>query len=150
MSDLTEILHEYRINSDPLMQDQAQMFRAMSAGGQRSFCSGWRSPAAQLQQSPSLIRPQTPKEPRNDHISNENTVTDRPGFKRPSRNATKQTVAAIHTILKDVELRKWAVDQACGQVAAEIEGHVGKPSDTVTLARAIHAFLTEGAGEAKT
>jgi hypothetical protein len=46
-------------------------------------------------------------------------------------------------IKRDVELRKWAVDQACGLIGAYNEY-----DDTVMgLARDIHHFLVEGAVE---
>lgn len=48
-------------------------------------------------------------------------------------------------IVKDVDLRKWSVDQACSLAGAAMEHETAKPVDTVTLARSIHAFLTEGA-----
>ena len=47
-------------------------------------------------------------------------------------------------IKKDVELRKWSVDQACSLAGAAYESDdIHAPFDTVALARAIHAFLTE-------
>ena len=49
-------------------------------------------------------------------------------------------------LVKDVELRKWSVDQACGLAGVAIEGDK-KPVDVVKTAREIHAFLTEPVGD---
>ncbi len=61
----------------------------------------------------------------------------------------KQMQDKLTGIVKDVDLRKWAVDQACGLAGVSIE-HATTVIDAVKMAREIHAFLTEGAAEAKT
>lgn len=63
----------------------------------------------------------------------------------------KQMAEKMTGIVKDVELRKWAVDQACSLVGAAHEQPDGKITfpDPVALARGIHAFLTEGASDPK-
>lgn len=53
----------------------------------------------------------------------------------------------LASIKKDVDLRKWAVDQACGLAGTAIEGDK-KPVDVVATARAIHGFLTEAVRDA--
>jgi hypothetical protein len=58
----------------------------------------------------------------------------------------------LAAIKKDIELRKWVMDQACSVVAASNEASEGRDGvvtfhDPITLARAMHAFLVEGAGE---
>lgn len=56
----------------------------------------------------------------------------------------KQMQEKLTGIVKDVDLRKWSVDQACGLAGTAIES--GKATvDVVKTAREIHAFLTEGA-----
>jgi len=56
----------------------------------------------------------------------------------------KQQADKLAGLVKDVELRKWAVDQACGLVGAALEADgVVREIDAVALARSIHAFLTE-------
>jgi hypothetical protein len=52
----------------------------------------------------------------------------------------KQMAGTLADIKKDVELRKWAVDQACGIVGSETPP---PDADVVHLARQIYAFLTE-------
>ena len=54
----------------------------------------------------------------------------------------KQLTDKMAGIVKDVDLRKWSVDQACGLAGAAIEAETEQP-DVVKLARAIHSFLTE-------
>jgi hypothetical protein len=54
----------------------------------------------------------------------------------------KQMQDRLAVLVKDVELRKWSVDQACGLAGAAVE-HGKKDIDVVTTARQIHAFLTE-------
>ena len=61
----------------------------------------------------------------------------------------KQMAEKLTTIVKDVELRKWAVDQACGLAGAALEAEADKPVDVVKTAREIHSFLTEAAAEVK-
>jgi len=61
----------------------------------------------------------------------------------------KDMAATRQAILKDVELRKWAIDQACGLAGAQVEAEMDVIADPVKLAREIHGFLTEGAGEGK-
>jgi hypothetical protein len=56
----------------------------------------------------------------------------------------KQFAAELVNLRKDVDLRKWSVDQACGLAGAAIE-HKGTVIDPVKTARQIHEFLTEGA-----
>jgi len=56
----------------------------------------------------------------------------------------KQMQDKLVGIVKDVDLRKWSVDQACGLAGAAIE-HKGAVIDPVKTARQIHEFLTEGA-----
>jgi hypothetical protein len=58
----------------------------------------------------------------------------------------KQMTDKMAGIAKDVDLRKWSVDQACGLAGAAIEAETEQP-DVVKLARAIHAFLTEGTSQ---
>jgi hypothetical protein len=53
--------------------------------------------------------------------------------------------AALAGIKRDIELRKWAVDQACGLAGSENCTTADK--DPVAVARSIHAFLVEGAAE---
>jgi FKBP-type peptidyl-prolyl cis-trans isomerase 2 len=57
----------------------------------------------------------------------------------------KQMADKLAGIVKDVDLRKWSVDQACSLAGSALEFSAEKPIDAVTLARAIHAFLTEEA-----
>jgi hypothetical protein len=62
----------------------------------------------------------------------------------------KQHATELAAIRKDIELRKWAMDQACSVVGAANEAmDEGSVTfhDPVSLARSIHAFLVEGAGE---
>jgi FKBP-type peptidyl-prolyl cis-trans isomerase 2 len=59
----------------------------------------------------------------------------------------KQLADKMAGIVKDVDLRKWAVDQACSLAGSAMEfrhlsDNTEKP-DVVKLARSIHAFLTE-------
>jgi hypothetical protein len=54
----------------------------------------------------------------------------------------KQMTDKMAGIVKDVDLRKWSVDQACGLAGAAVEAS-SEPVDVVKLARAIHSFLTE-------
>jgi hypothetical protein len=55
----------------------------------------------------------------------------------------KQMSVTLADIKKDVELRKWAVDQACSLVAAAFENEIPHTLEVVALSRSIHAFLTE-------
>ena len=55
----------------------------------------------------------------------------------------------LGAIKRDVELRKWAADQAVSLGAAALEAEHGM-IEVVVLARSIHAFLVEGATETKT
>jgi hypothetical protein len=58
----------------------------------------------------------------------------------------KQHADAIAAIKRDIELRKWAVDQACGLVGAMVESEESSTiTNPVVLAREIHAFLVEAA-----
>jgi hypothetical protein len=59
----------------------------------------------------------------------------------------KQLTDKLAGIVKDVELRKWSIDQACGLAGSAIE--FGGSGNAVELARAIHTFLTEAATPAK-
>jgi hypothetical protein len=78
-------------------------------------------------------------------VQEQTKTTDSPG------TLNGQQMSALHKnmsdklagIVKDVELRKWAVDQACGLAGAAYEGEA-PTIEVVALARAIHAFLTEG------
>jgi hypothetical protein len=56
----------------------------------------------------------------------------------------KQHADALLAIKRDVDLRKWAVDQACGLAGAAYEAE-GMAVDVVAVGREIHAFLTEAA-----
>jgi hypothetical protein len=56
----------------------------------------------------------------------------------------KQMAEKLTGIVKDVDLRKWSVDQACGLAGTAME-HSKAAVDPVKTAREIHAFLTEGA-----
>ena len=58
----------------------------------------------------------------------------------------KQMADKMAGIVKDVDLRKWSIDQACGLAGAAIEAETEQP-DVVKLARSIHAFLTEGTSQ---
>lgn len=58
----------------------------------------------------------------------------------------KQMQEKLTSIVRDVDLRKWSVDQACGLAGAAME-HESDHIDAVKMAREIHAFLTEGAVE---
>jgi hypothetical protein len=58
-----------------------------------------------------------------------------------------QHAAALQAIRRDIETRKWAVDQACGLVGTQAEAEVQVMLHPVQLAREIHAFLVEGAAE---
>jgi hypothetical protein len=62
------------------------------------------------------------------------------------QSLAKQHADALVAIRKDVELRKWAVDQACGVAGAGAEQHeaITTLAPVVILAREIHAFLVEG------
>ena len=55
----------------------------------------------------------------------------------------KQMADKLAGVVKDVDLRKWAVDQAIGLAGSAIE-FTAEPVDAVKLARLIHSFLTEG------
>jgi hypothetical protein len=55
----------------------------------------------------------------------------------------KQLADKMAAIVKDVDLRKWSVDQACSLAGSALEFHAENPFDAVTLAREIHKFLTE-------
>lgn len=57
----------------------------------------------------------------------------------------KHYADALTAIKRDIELRKWAVDQACGMSGAQIEAEAPVIMHPVQLAREIHAFLVEGA-----
>jgi FKBP-type peptidyl-prolyl cis-trans isomerase 2 len=57
----------------------------------------------------------------------------------------KQMADKLTGLIKDVELRKWSVDQACGLAGSAIEFGAEKSVNAVELARSIHAFLTEAA-----
>jgi hypothetical protein len=63
----------------------------------------------------------------------------------------KQLAVQAEYIRKDVDLRKWAVDQAIGLAGAMLENNAstaGKSTfDVIQISRAIHAFLTEAAGD---
>lgn len=61
----------------------------------------------------------------------------------------KQMADKLAGVMKDIELRKWAVDQACSLEAAALEAETPTRLDPVIVARSIHAFLTEGAAEVK-
>jgi hypothetical protein len=56
----------------------------------------------------------------------------------------KNHADALAAIKRDIEMRKWAVDQACGLAGAENSVII----DAVALARSIHAFLVEGVEKA--
>jgi len=75
---------------------------------------------------------------------------DQPLSAQQMQALQKDMAARLAAITKDVELRKWAVDQACGLAGAQVEADADQICDPVALARAIHAFLTEAAVEAKT
>jgi hypothetical protein len=60
---------------------------------------------------------------------------------------TKSYADALVAIKRDVELRKWSVDQACSLAGSQLEAEVPVMMHPITLAREIHAFLTEGANE---
>ena len=62
------------------------------------------------------------------------------------QSLARQHADALVAIKKDVELRKWAVDQACGLAGAEVEADT-RIVNPVALAREIHAFIVEGAAE---
>lgn len=55
----------------------------------------------------------------------------------------KQMAEQFAGAIKDVELRKWSVDQACGLAGTAMENEAARPIDVVVLARCIHSFLTE-------
>ena len=59
---------------------------------------------------------------------------------------SKQYADALVAVRKDIELRKWAVDQACGLAGSESRADV-PIMNVLELARSIHAFLVEGAAE---
>jgi hypothetical protein len=65
------------------------------------------------------------------------------------QSLAKDFAAKLQMIKQDIELRKWAVDQACGLAGTINEQPDGKVTfhDPVVLARQIHAFLVEGAAE---
>jgi hypothetical protein len=65
------------------------------------------------------------------------------------QSLAKDFTAKLQMIKQDIELRKWAVDQACGLAGTINEQPDGKVTfhDPVVLARQIHAFLVEGAAE---
>jgi hypothetical protein len=64
------------------------------------------------------------------------------------QSLAKNHADALAAIKRDVELRKWAVDQACGLAGAEARTEADlRIVDPVGLARSIHAFLVEGAVE---
>jgi hypothetical protein len=58
----------------------------------------------------------------------------------------KQLTDKMAGIVKDVDLRKWSVDQACGIASAAMEAEHGM-IEVVVLARTIHKFLTEGTSQ---
>jgi hypothetical protein len=59
----------------------------------------------------------------------------------------KQHADALLAIKRDVDLRKWAVDQACGLASAAYEAEA-QAVEVVSVARKIHDFLTEAAEKA--
>lgn len=59
----------------------------------------------------------------------------------------KQHAEQLTLIRRDVDLRKWAVDQACGMAGAAYEAESDTHMDVIGMARRIHAFLTEAAVE---
>ena len=63
----------------------------------------------------------------------------------------KQYNDELVRIRKDVELRKLALDQACNCVTATNAAPVGGVvfHDPIQLAKAMHAFLVEGANDPK-
>jgi hypothetical protein len=58
----------------------------------------------------------------------------------------KNHAESLAAIKRDVELRKWAADQACS-IVVEMSAAEGF-DEVIKIARAIHAFLTEGAEKA--
>lgn len=90
------------------------------------------------------------------HLSEQYSVHNPKGVKaalppdQPLSGQQMQALATRHAetltaIKRDVELRKWAVDQACGLSGTMIEAQAPAPVCPVDLAREIHAFLTEAA-----
>ena len=76
-------------------------------------------------------------------------VGSQPLSAQQMQSLAKQHADALLSIKKDVELRKWAVDQACGLAGSSDEEARVTFHDPVALARLIHAFLIEGAAEEK-
>lgn len=82
---------------------------------------------------------------------NENIVSNTsapPLSGQQMQSMAKQYADALAAKVKDIELRKWAVDQACGLAGSENCTTADK--DPVAVARLIHAFLIEGTVEEKT
>ena len=83
---------------------------------------------------------------------NENIVSNTPApplSGQQMQSMAKQYADALAAKVKDIELRKWAVDQACGLAGSSDEEARVTFHDPVALARLIHAFLIEGAAEEK-
>jgi hypothetical protein len=60
----------------------------------------------------------------------------------------KNHADALAAIKRDIELRKWAVDQAIGLAGSERPLPRDMYRDPMKIAREIHAFLVEGAEKA--
>jgi hypothetical protein len=63
------------------------------------------------------------------------------------QSLAKDFAAKLQMIKQDIELRKWAVDQAISFTGAKVEAEADPMVHPVSLAREIHAFLVEGAAE---
>jgi hypothetical protein len=71
---------------------------------------------------------------------------DQPLNAQQMQALAKQHADALIAIKRDVDLRKWAVDQACGLAGAAYEAEA-QAVEVVSVARKIHDFLTESASQ---
>jgi hypothetical protein len=72
--------------------------------------------------------------------------TEKPLSGQQMQAMANQHAAALQAIKRDIELRKWAVDQACGLAGSE---SMQIKIDPIKLARELHAFLVEAAEKAE-